>query len=531
MSIKEQIGHVRNSLSKFWKSQSKKRRIITISIISVIIIGAIVLTVVLQKPAYTVLYTGLETSECSEIAAQLEGMEVPAQVEQDGTILVRETDENDVRMQLATMGYPKTTFSYDIWTDNVNMFTTDSQTKYIKQMELQNRLAATISTLSDVDSAIVSLDIPTTNNNVLSTSTEEATASVLLHVKTGKTLTSDQINGITHIVSMAISGLDEKNVSITDQTATLLNSDKEVKVDQVVLETQRLQFKKDFEDAISHEILDLLTPSYGPKGVKVTVNAALDYDKNVSEKTEYTPSVGDDGMVDYEEQSSSSGTSGTSGDIVGVEPNADGTYPTANASDSEGSWSESSSSTSYLVNTLKQQTEKQGYYVDRVSVSVMVYKTILSSAEKTSILNAATNAAGTMQEYVSVENLPPYEARLEQEDEQTSDTVSKSILASLTFMQIMYLCAGIILIIIIICILLIIRKHKKKQRLKIERQLAEESAILKAQEEAANEVQKLSENVPESKETAIRKEIEEFTKNTPDVAAQLLKNWLREEGE
>ena len=150
-----------------------------------------------------------------------------------------------------------------------------------------------------------SSDLPTTNNNVLSTSTEEATASVLLHVKTGKTLTSDQINGITHIVSMAISGLDEKNVSITDQTATLLNSDKEVKVDQVVLETQRLQFKKDFEDAISHEILDLLTPSYGPKGVKVTVNAALDYDKNVSEKTEYTPSGGDDGMVDYEEQSSS----------------------------------------------------------------------------------------------------------------------------------------------------------------------------------------------------------------------------------
>lgn len=528
MSFKEQIGNLKNSIQKFWKSQSKKRKIIALSIIALIIIGAVVLTLVLHKPAYTVLYTGLETSECSEISTQLKSMEIDAQVKEDGTILVPETVENDVRMQLATMGYPKTTFSYDIWTENVNMFTTDSKIKQINKMELQNRLAATISTLSDVNSAIVTLDIPDTNNNVLSTSTSEPRASVVLHLKTGSTLTSDQIKGITHIVSMSISGLDEENVSITDGTGTPLNAG-EVKVDQVVLETQKLQFKKDFEDAIAQEILGLLTPSYGPEGVKVTVNASLDYDKNVKEQTTYTPSVGDNGMVEHEEQSQSSGTSTSGGDIVGVEPNADGTYPTSDGSETEESWSESSSSTSYLVNTLKEQTEKQGYYVDRVSVSVMVYKDILSSQERTAIENVAKNAAGTQEEYVSVENLPPYQERddNDNDDELTPTNGMLSFLGELSLIEIILICGGIVLIIIIIVLIVAIRKHKRR---KLEEQLAEQEALLRAQEEAENEVKKLSENEPETKEAAIRHEIEEFTKNSPEVAAQLLKNWLREEG-
>ena len=274
-------------------------------------------------------------------------------------------------------------------------------------------------------------------------------------------------------------------------------------------------------------MLSLLVPSYGQNGVKVSVNAALDYDKLVSEDTQYTPSVGDNGMIDHEEHNDSSGTSGTSGDIVGVEPNADGTYPTADGTQTDGAWSDTSSSTSYLVNTLKKQSEKQGYYVNKVSVSVVIYKDILGSQEKQSIINTTTNAAGTQPEYVSVENLPLFEERVEETPGETVST-SSNMLFGLELNNIVYAAAGLVLLLIIILIISgVIRKKRKKKMKRLEAQLL----IEKRKQEQANEIHKLSEAKAETKEEAIRREIGEFAENSPEVAAQLLKSILREDGD
>ncbi len=525
MSIKEQIGNAKNTTVEFWKSQSKKHKIIFFSVLGGIILISVILAIALHKQNYAVLYTGLKTSECSDIAKELESMNVDTQVKQDGTILVPESQQNKVRMELATKGYPKSTFSYDIWTKNVNMFTTDSQTKQIKQMELQDRLAATISTLSDVDSAIVTLDIPTTSNNVLSTSTDKPTASVVLHLKDGKSLTSKQIKGITHIVAMAISGLDENSVSITDGNGNPLSGQDTTKTDEVVLETQKLKFKHDFEDALRSEVLNLLIPSYGSNGVKVSVNATLDYDKKVSEDTHYTPSVDDHGMVQKEEKEQSTGTNGADGGTVGVEPNADGTYPTGTDTNTDGSWSSSKTSTSYLVNTLKTQSEKQGYYVDKVSVSVVVYKDVLGQQEKQSVQNATVNAVGTTPQLVTVENLPKYQDRQDNNNNNTKDTNSNSLF-KLPIKAILISLGAVAFIVIL---LLIIVSAKKRKRRKIQRQLAIEEQLLREQESKENEIKKLTENKPETKEAAIRREISSFAEKSPEVAAQLLKNWLRED--
>ena len=45
------------------------------------------------------------------------------------------------------------------------------------------------------------------------------------------------------------------------------------------------------------------------------------------------------------------------------------------------------------------------------------------------------------------------------------------------------------------------------------------------------EVPSLLDSGEETKETVIRREISEFAKNSPDIVAQLLKNWMKEEGE
>ena len=84
-----------------------------------------------------------------------------------------------------------------------------------------------------------------------------------------------------------------------------------------------------------------------------------------------------------------------------------------------------------------------------------------------------------------------------------------------------------------IIISLIIKKKKKKKVLKL---ALEQQAVAEAEAAAAlalsgGDVMSLSGQKPETKEAAIRREIGEFAKNSPEIAAQLLKSWLHEGGE
>ncbi|MFA5659201.1 MAG: flagellar basal-body MS-ring/collar protein FliF [Oscillospiraceae bacterium] len=539
--MKDQAKSVVRSLKQFWKSQSKKRRIVIIGGFLVIVALAVILSMALNKPKeYTTLYTGLDTAEAAEILTELQNMSVDAQIMADGTILVPAEQENSLKMQLATKGYPKTGFSYDIWTEKVNMFTTDTQMREIVKMQLESKVKATIEMFSVVVTAYVIIDIPESSNTVISTNTKKATASVVLHLKANMSLTSSQIIGIKHIIMTALSGLEEENITITDGNGNKLSADGEGQsgLDAVAVDIQRHKFKTDFETAIQDELLELLQPAYGADGVRVAVNAVFDYDKNVKEETTYTPSVDDHGMIDQEDVSESSGSIATEpGEVVGEEPNADGTYPTVDGEDgTTESWSNMSKSTSYLVNTLKEQTEKNGYYVDQVSISVIIYRNVLGDTEKTQVINVVCNAANTLPELVSVENLPLLEERPEDDIDEPvivePNPVPLYFGFTLQELIIIGVLALIVLLIILIVVSTIIKKKRKKKALKLarEQQAAEAAAAAASAALMGDDIKSLSENQPETKEAAVRREIGEFAKNSPDIAAQLLKSWLHDGG-
>ncbi len=522
--MKDQATNVVKSIQQFWKAQEKKRKIIIACVLVGVILVAVILTAFLNRTNYTVLYSGIDSAEASEVAAIISELNVDAQVKSDGTILVPKELENNIRMQLATKGYPKSGYSYDIWTDNIGMFTTDSQQKEIKKMQLQQRLAATIGEFDGVEKAIVTLDIPEKKDTVISSTNAEPSASVVVHLKTGVSLNSNQISGITHVVMKSISGLEEGNISVVDQNANLLIAG-DNSSDDIALEQKRLQFKFNFENQLQTEALNLLIPAYGKDGVRVRLNAEFDYDKKVSEDTTYTPSVGDSGMLEHEDYSSAWGTDGEIGGEVGVGPNADGDYPTLDGTNNGTSWSETSGSKNYLVNTLKEQTEKNGVYVENVTVSVVIYKSGITDDERDSVISTVANATGTAPQYVSVQTLPKLGTGPD-----GLPTLEETFIFGLTLKQaLIYLSAALAVLFALLIILSVVLGKRAKKKKK-------EAAILAAaeiaqQEQAAIEIKKLGDAAPETKEAAMRREIGDFTKNSPEIAAQLLKSWLREDGE
>ncbi|MCX7657575.1 MAG: flagellar M-ring protein FliF, partial [Oscillospiraceae bacterium] len=142
--MKEKLNKVLSTFTEFWKAQDKKRKIIYISALAGVFAVAVIITIVLNIKHYVVLYEGLDAKEASEIVTEIQNLGVDATLSSDGKISVPKEQENNLRMQLATKGYPKSSLSYDVWNNNVDMFTTDYEKREQARMQLQERLQGTI---------------------------------------------------------------------------------------------------------------------------------------------------------------------------------------------------------------------------------------------------------------------------------------------------------------------------------------------------------------------------------------------------
>lgn len=538
--MKEQVDKLVKSFTRFWEAQEKKRKVLYISLLLGIVLIAVIVTVLLNRKEYVVLYEGLETTEAAEMVTLIEDMGYEAKLSK-GTITVLKGTENYITIQLAQQEYPKSDINYPIYTQNVGMFSTESERKAYEKMALESRLNAIISSMENIESAVVTLSIPEQKNTVISSLRQYPTASVVVHLKGAEKLTNKQINGITLVVKNAYAGLTEENISIIDGYGIPQIENADSDYDFLVEETKRLVFKTNLENTIKEKILELLIPIYGDDGVSVAVNMVLDLDSKVSETTDYSPEGNTNaGVLQHADADNASGNTTVDGGVVGVEGNADDTYPTGDTNGG-GAWSEESISNTYLVDTYKEQVEKAGYDIEGLSISVVVYKDFLPDAEKQDLVrlvgNAGTVAPAVLEDVVTVTNFPKFGTI---EDIPTATPV---YLFGLTFDQLILLGAVLlILILIILIVMAILSGNAKKKRKAFEKQVIETSGILEAageepvdtftfSENGGVEVPSLTDDQIETKEVVIRREISEFAKHSPEIVAQLLRNWMKDEEE
>lgn len=536
MAIKEQSQKVVKSFTQFWEAQDKKRKIAYIAIIVCIILAAVIITVVLNKKDYVVLYTDVEASEAATMVSLIEDMGYEARLS-GGTISVLKGTENTIAMQLAQQEYPKSGLLYPNTTEKSGMFDTSEEQRRGYQIDMQNRLSAIIKSLEDIDDAVVNITDPEWKNTVIQSLRVEPTAAVTVYLDGIERLSSKQVKGITLIVKNSWPGLKEENISIVDGYGIPQIAGEDGDYDLVLEETRKLAFKTNLENTIKDKILEMLVPVYNTDGVSVAVNTVLNFDKKVSEDTDYGPnSVLQHGDVDR-----ASGGTTADGGVMGLEGNADDTYPTGDTNGA-GAWSEEEISNTYLVDTYKEQVEKAGYEIDGLSIAVIIYRDYLSEAEKQDIVNlvgrAGTVPVDEVADYVWVSNYPKWDDAPEGEEGEPK------IFLGLTFDQLIIIGAVLlILIIIIFVIMAILSGNAKKKRKAFEKQVIETSGFaLPEGEEAVDtftfneagepvEVPSLTDDQMETKEVVIRREISEFAKYSPEIVAQLLKNWMKEEGD
>lgn len=541
MNPKEQVTKLLTSFRQFWDAQEKKRKIAYIAIIVAIILIAVIVAAILNRKEYTVLYEGLDTAEASEIVSQIQELGYEVSLKSDGSVVVPKGTEDKLTMEMALQGYPKSNLTYDLYTNNVDMFSTESEKREYARMALENRLSAVISSLEGVEKATVTLSIPEQQNTVITTVKKEPSASVVVYLGKNVVLTNEQIEGIRHIVQMSYVGLKEENISIVDSYG-IPQIEKETSVDVVADVTKKLAFKTNLENTIKEKILELLRPIYGDDGVSVAVNMVLDFDSKVSEKTDYIPEGNtNSGVLQHGDATEASGGTTVDGGVVGVETNADDTYPTGDTN-GNGAWTENSLSNTYLVDTYKEQVEKAGYDIESLSIAVVVYTDYISEAQRQDLVRLVANAGSVNPDLadsvVTVTNFAKFDANL------GNDVSVPVYLFGLTFNQLIV--AGailLILLIVLIVVLIITSSSAKNKRRKFEEQvLAASMADAEEGREITDtfnigldgqpvEIPSLTNEATDTKDVVIRREITDFARNSPEIVAQLLKNWMKEEEE
>jgi flagellar biosynthesis/type III secretory pathway M-ring protein FliF/YscJ len=218
--VKNKIQGSLSKIKEYISKVPKKMRNIILACLAAAILLAVILSAAANSKSvkYTELYTGLSTSEAASIFGVLKDMGADVKVGSEGSIMVPQDEYDMWILQLASMGYPKTALTYDVFSSHAGMTTTESEKAQWLLYQLQDRIQATLERMDGVADATVTITVPETSDYVWETATTEqaASAGVLLTLDPGVSLSGKQVSAIRTLIASSVPKMVEDDVTVVD---------------------------------------------------------------------------------------------------------------------------------------------------------------------------------------------------------------------------------------------------------------------------------------------------------------------------
>ncbi len=349
-----------------------------------------------SKPM-SLLYADLDMTDSAEILSKLESMNVPYQLQGDGsTILVPQDQARRLRMTLAEQGIPAGgTVGYEIF-DKSDMLGQTSFAQNVNQLRaMEGELARTIRSISTISNARVHLVIPK-RELFASGKKQEPTASIV--IKTRTQLTNAQVNAILHLAASAVPGLSPSRVAVIDDKGKLLARGVEDDFDKG--NVANIQDKNtEYETVISERIQTLVGSVVGLENVRVQVTAQVNLDRITENAEIFDPN----GRVIRSSSTVEEGSENVNPKSEGVSvaselPGATTTGPVKGDDKLHDNRTEETSNFE-ISRTTRVKTKEAGA-VERVSVAVLVNGTMATQPD-----GARTYTARSEDELKQIESL------------------------------------------------------------------------------------------------------------------------------
>ncbi len=521
----EQFKNIWKNTTEFWgKLSSKKKKLMAGGLAGVVVV-ALILTFILNKKEYIVLFKDIDDKETVEVIQQLQDNDVDYKYESDGTILIPPEQESELRMKLAQSGHPRTGSNYDVFTQNIDFMTTDYEKRQYEIFQLQERLQGSIETIEGVKEAIVTINVPEEKNFAWESGKEESSASVKINLANGHSLSASQTNGIMQLVVNSVEGLKEDNVAIIDTDGNSLIESNEMKQTNTI--KLKLEIEKEFEEETVRDVTEFLAKIYGPENVKVSAKCTINFDKKMSEMLQYLPDeetkMGVPSGTQNEREITGPGE--TVGGVPGAETNAEvPTYPGV-VIEGDNIYFRDSNTINYLVSQLKEQIEHNPGKIEELTVAAVINKASMRDEELQEVRELIAFSAGVSTEDIALHNMLFYDPDAPALPVDNPNVQDPGIL-----LRDILIYGGIALAVIAVLafiISMILRKRKKKKELE---KAAADSETAVTDDFSWGDIQDEI-KIQETQEQVIKKQLQEFTSANPEIAAQLIRTWLKGEDE
>lgn len=247
--------------------------LLTVLILSIIFIGSLIFWN--SQPDFQVLFSNLSVEDSGEIASKLKEKKIPYKLTQGGTAIMVPRDQvYEIRLGLAGEGLPKGGgVGFEIF-DRTNLGTTDFVQKLNYVRGLQGELSRTIKQIKEIEYARVHIAVP--KESIFKEEQKKPTASVLIRTRPGMVINSSQVEGIVHLVSCAVEGLEPANITVLDQTGKILSK----KQDQSLigqLTSNQLEYQRNIEELLKRKVQSMLEEVLGPNKVIAQITANIDF--------------------------------------------------------------------------------------------------------------------------------------------------------------------------------------------------------------------------------------------------------------
>ncbi len=256
----------------YFKNLGPTKRMSIIAASMVAAIALIVMAVMMSGKDYSPLLTNVPSDQLSMIVEKLNQKNVPFQLRDDGkTVAVPKDLLHATQMSLMSeigsnkignVGlelFEKQDFGMNSYAQKINY-----------QRAIQGELMRAINTLTSVKQSKVILALP--NKKTFLEEGGKPSASVVLEVFPGKTLSSDQVRGIQYLVANAIEGMDAEKVTVVDDRGKMLTRGND---GATAGSSELMELKKKMEGELEERIEAMLSKVVGQAKVVARVEATL----------------------------------------------------------------------------------------------------------------------------------------------------------------------------------------------------------------------------------------------------------------
>lgn len=529
--LKNRLVIIKDSWEKLEKEQQNKIIIAT----SLVALSIIFFIYIVSKPNMVTLVNNQEFATIIESQDALDSAGIKYKlVNGSKGIEVKESDYMQAQLAVAQdVNFGTKDFTFE---DALNLTGMGTTTTYRRQALIEaqeSKLRRALITIEGVRDAIISIDIPNTNNYIFE-SDDSATASAVLTID--KDLSTEQSNAIARLIQRSVLGLDEKNIEIIDQNGKFIYSGSfETTASGKNLEQELVKRNQIINDINSH-----LKNLYDD--VTVSTNLVFNWDEVERISTVVTSPIqgSSDGIISNQVlESSEVINSDGSGIEPGTSANDNKTVNYNMAGGGNSSGSSELSDTQYKLNESETFEKVKPGAINKSESSVTVfltrnkiynekylkdndilgdqtwedYKDSIDPAESFVVdpatVRAVENASGVENVTVVGYNVPIFQ-----------DTIKKPI----NIQEVIIF--AVLAVLLFMLGLLFIKNTKVEVIEEIEPELSVEDLLISSQLEESE-----IGSIEMKAEDEIKAQVGKFVLEKPEMAAQLLRNWLNQEWE